>query len=125
MKDGVSFINPLLRNPDALPHGRTTVYRSSQERDFAIHDAGEVAAVAHDPRDAAPRARQLGPLARLLRVLFDEDAVVREFDVAQAGLPEASDAAAAREELLEGDEDDARRRYVRRFRSVGFCHLGK
>src|SRR5215203_1066804 len=122
MKDGVSFINPLLRNTYALPHGRATAGRSSQERDFAVHDAGEVAAVAHDPRDAAPRARQFGPLARLLRVLFDEDAVVREFDVAQARLPEALDAAAAREEFLEGDEDDARRRHVFGFCSVALCH---
>jgi hypothetical protein len=37
---------------------------------------------------------------------------VRQLDVAQPRLSEAPDAAPAREELLEGDEDDARRRQV-------------
>src|SRR5215211_6488463 len=103
-------------------HHSSLIIHHSEEGDFAVDDAREVAAVAHDPGDAAAGARQLGPLARLLRVLLDEDAVVRELDVAQARVAEAPDAAAAAEELLEGDEDDARRRQVFRVRSLALGH---
>src|SRR4051812_4614976 len=80
---------------------------SFQEGDFAVHDAREVFAVAHDPRDASAAAREFGPLACLLGVLFDEGRAFCKLDVAEAGAREASNAASAAEELLEGDEDYA------------------
>src|SRR5205085_9876919 len=72
-------------------------------------------------------AREFGPLARLLRVLFDEDGSAGQLDVAQAGIAEAPDAAAAAEELLEGAEDDARRGdfFVRRHLSAWSLVFGQ
>src|SRR2546423_7295805 len=99
-----------------------------KEGDFAVNDAREVRAVAHDPRDAVSATRELGPLARLLRVLLDEDRAFRQLDVANAGAREAADAAPAAEEFLEGDEDHAgfgrvaRLRHVSVVPSVALCH---
>ena len=83
-----------------------------QERDFAVNDARQVCAVAHDPSDAVSASREFGPLARLLRVLFDEHRAVRQFDVAHAGVAKATDASTAAEEFFKRDEYDARLGYV-------------
>src|SRR5436309_2659937 len=94
------------------------VPRSSliEEGDFAVNDAREVSAVAHDPCDAVAAARELGPLARLLRVLLDEYRAFRQLDVAKARTREATHAAPAAEELLDGDEYHARFGHVARLR---------
>jgi len=54
-----------------------------EHRHFPINDAREICAVVHDPSDAVAALREFGPLARLLRVLFDEHCIIWQFDVAQ------------------------------------------
>lgn len=77
---------------------------SVKHLNFTFDNSCQVFAIAHRPRDAFAAPRELRPLALLVGVLFDQNNVIGQLDVTQAGACEFLDAAPAAKELLESDE---------------------